>query len=44
MKRIGLTLLVFLTFLTTYGQEKSEQYFQEAVDEITQMLEGQKTD
>lgn len=42
MKRIGLTLLVFLTFLTTYGQEKSEQYFQEAVDEITQMLEGQK--
>ncbi len=42
MKQIGLTLLVTLTFLTTFGQEKSEQYFQEAVDEITQMLEGQK--
>ena len=42
MKQIGLTLLAILTFLTTFGQEKSEQYFQEAVDEICQMLEGQK--
>lgn len=42
MKHIGLTLLVLLTFLTTYGQESSDRYFQEAVDEITQMLEGQK--
>ncbi len=42
MKQIGLTLLAILTYLTTFGQEKSEQYFQEAVDEICQMLEGQK--
>lgn len=42
MKQIGLTLLAILTFLTTFGQKKSEQYFQEAVDEISQMLEGQK--
>lgn len=43
MKQIVITLLAILTFLTTFGQEKSEQYFQEAVDEICQMLEGQKT-
>src|SRR5690606_30055659 len=42
MKQIGLTFLAILTFLTTFGQEKSERYFQEAVDEISQMLEGQK--
>lgn len=42
MKQIGLTLLAILTFLTTFGQEKSEQYFQEVVDEISQMLEEQK--
>lgn len=42
MKQITLTFLAFFTFLTTFGQEKSEQYFQEAVDEICQMLEGKK--
>jgi hypothetical protein len=43
MKKTGLTLLATLVFLTpTFGQEKPEQYFQHAVDEITEMLNGQK--
>ncbi len=42
MKQIGLTILIFLTCLTTYGQEKSEKYFQQAVDEITDMLQDKK--
>ena len=29
-------------FLTTFGQENPEQYFQQAVDEICEMLNGQK--
>lgn len=39
MNRIKLTLLTLLISIISYGQEKSEQYFQNAVDEICNMLE-----
>jgi len=42
MRRIKLTLLTLLISIISYGQEKSEQYFQEAVNEITEMLEDKK--
>jgi len=42
MKKTGFTFLATLFFLTTFGQEKSEQYFEQAVNEITEMLNGQR--
>ncbi|MDZ7741053.1 MAG: hypothetical protein U5Q03_04705 [Bacteroidota bacterium] len=39
MNRIKLTLLTLLISIISYGQEKSEQYFQDAVYEICNMLE-----
>jgi hypothetical protein len=42
MRRIKLTILMLLISIIGYGQEISEQYFQEAVDEITDMLQDKK--
>ncbi len=42
MRKIKLTLLLFLIGLIGYGQENFEKYFQQAVDEITDMLQDKK--
>ncbi len=42
MKKVGLTVLAIFALLSALAQEKPDQYFQEAVDEISQMLEGHK--
>jgi len=42
MRKIKLILLTLLISVIGYGQEISEQYFQEAVDEITDMLQDKK--